>query len=169
MDFRIENLTKNHWKEVSQIYKAGIDTGSATFEQQLPEWRVWDKNHIEEARIIATYEGIVVGWAALSTVSSRCIYAGVAEVSVYVDSDYQGKGCGVILLNQLILESEEVGIWTLNASVFPENIGSIILHKKCGFREIGYKEKVGKMGYGVYKGQWRDNVLLELRSKNVGL
>jgi phosphinothricin acetyltransferase len=169
MELSLHPLTKKHWGAVSDIYLKGIRTGNATFESDVPSWDSWAHNHMEEARIIAILDKEIVGWAALSAVSSRCIYAGVAEVSVYVHPDFSGKGYGAFLLNSLIQESEKAGVWMLNASVFPENVASIALHKKCGFREIGYKEGVGKMSFGPYEGKWRNNVLLERRSEIVGV
>ena len=165
MKIDIESLYRSHWHEVSKIYKLGIDTGNATFETQTPTWENWDNTHVKPCRFIASLDAKIVGWAALSLVSNRCVYGGVAEVSVYVDSIYNGNGIGTKLLQKLIVESEEEGFWTLQSGIFPENGASIQLHKKLGFREIGFREKIGKMKNGL----WRDNIILERRSKTIGI
>jgi len=159
----ITELLPGHWTEVSDIYKDGIDTGMATFETDIPSWESWDKNHIRSCRLLAMIENKIVGWAALSPVSSRCVYGGVAEVSVYVDKEAWGKKIGEKLIRKIIMESEINGYWTLQSGVFPENIASIELHRKVGFREIGYREKVGQL-----EGIWKDNILWERRSKIIG-
>ncbi len=151
------------WESVAAIYMEGIATGYATFETSTPPYDVWDKNHLESCRLVAEREGRIAGWAALSPVSSRCVYGGVGEVSVYVGTGYHGLGIGKLLMDNLILESEKVGLWTLQSGIFPENIGSIKLHEKVGFRKIGYREKVGKL-----HGAWKDNLLYERRSPTVG-
>jgi phosphinothricin acetyltransferase len=156
----IENMISDDWPRVKTIYEKGIATKSATFETAVPEWDEWDREHLGTCRFVARNGQHIVGWAALSPVSGRCIYSGVAEVSVYVSEDAQGKGIGKILLNKLIKASESENIWTLQAGIFPENQTSIGLHKKLGFREVGYREKIGKMD-----GKWRDVILLERRSK----
>lgn len=159
MSIIIQKMTSDHWPVVSEIYIEGISTGNATFEQNCPDWKEWDENHRKDCRIVAIEKEKVVGWAALSNVSGRCIYSGVCEVSVYVSESSRGKGIGKILLKQLISESEKAGIWTLQAGIFPENKSSINLHKKLVFREVGIREKIGKMN-----GVWRDVILLEKRS-----
>jgi len=151
------------WDDVKLIYEKGIATGNATFQTSAPSWDEWDSSHLAACRIVAEVAGKVVGWAALSPVSSRCVYAGVAEVSVYIDPAFSGRGIGLTLLNELVKLSEAEGIWTLQAGVFPENIGSLRIHEKAGFRTIGFREKIGKQ-HGV----WRDTVLLERRSKMIG-
>ncbi len=153
------------WESVRSIYLEGLATGEATFETEAPSWEQWDQESSDRSspgRIIPN-ESRVVGWAALTTVSSRAVYSGVAEVSVYVADDFRGKGIGSDLLKQLIDESEHEGIWTLQASVFPENIASLTLHKICGFREVGIRRRIGRL-----QGRWRDTVLLERRSEIVG-
>ncbi|WP_035179345.1 GNAT family N-acetyltransferase [Alkalihalobacterium bogoriense] len=160
----IESMKREDWNLVKKIYNEGIATGNATFQTEAPSWEEWDDSHLSECRIVAKLGEEVVGWAALSPVSSRCVYAGVAEVSVYVSQTKAGKGIGSQLLDCLIKQSEENGYWTLQAGIFPENLGSLQLHKKLGFREIGRREKVGKMA-----GIWRDVLLLERRSQNVGV
>jgi L-amino acid N-acyltransferase YncA len=160
----IKTIVASYYPEISRIYLEGILTGNATFQTKAPDWNEWDKSHLPNSRIAAFENNTMVGWAALSPVSSRCIYAGVAEVSIYVLESERGKGIGKLLLQQLILESENNDLWTLQSSIFPENIGSIKIHEQCGFRQIGFKEKVGKMN-----GIWRDNILMERRSKIVGV
>lgn len=163
-DVKIELMTIDSWIDVARIYEEGIATKNANFEQQVPDRVSWDKSHRKDCRLIASVDNKVVGWAALSGVSGRCVYSGVAEVSVYVDSGYRGKGVGDRLLKALIMESELCGIWTLQAGIFPENISSIRLHHKHGFRTVGIRERLGKMD-----NRWRDVALLERRSKTVGV
>jgi len=163
-DIRIESMTTDSWIDVARIYEEGIATMNATFEKQIPDWNSWDKSHRKDCRLIALVDNKVVGWAALSNISGRCVYSGVAEVSVYVDSRNRGKGIGDMLLSSLIKESEKCGIWTLQAGIFPENISSIKLHHKHGFRTIGIRERLGKMN-----NKWRDVALLERRSQIVGI
>jgi phosphinothricin acetyltransferase len=160
----LAQITKENFSFVLQIYAEGLSTGMATFEKDLPSWQKWNAGHLEYGRIAAFEEGKMLGWAALSPVSSRCVYGGVAEVSVYVGMDSQRRGVGKYLLENLIKISEEEGIWTLQSGIMPQNVGSILLHQKCGFRKIGYREKVAKLD-----GIWTDNVLLERRSKVVGI
>lgn len=158
-------IEQQHYSEIASIYLQGIATGNATFQTEAPTWENWHQGHLQHSRLAALYNNQIVGWAALSPVSSRCVYAGVAEVSVYIATLFQGKGIGYELLNALVLSSEQNGLWTLQAGIFPENIGSIKLHEKCGFRQIGYREKIGQMPNGL----WRDNIILERRSKVVGI
>ena len=160
----IREFDINDFNAVQDIYQQGIDTGNATFQEKVKSWKEWDNSLLDNCRLVATENNQVLGWAGLSPVSSRSVYAGVAEVSVYVADSIQGKGVGHMLLSQLITESESNNIWTLQAGIFPENMGSISLHQKNGFRQIGIRDKVGKM-----KGMWRDSVLMERRSKIVGI
>ena len=160
---QIRTLNAGDWDCLRSIYLEGIATGQATFETLAPSWERWDSAHLPAPRLVAASEKQIVGWAAVSPVSSRAVYAGVAEVSVYVGNDSRGKGVGKGLLELLVLESERNDIWTLQASIFPENVASMALHKSCGFREVGRRERIGKM-----KGVWRDTILLERRSKRVG-
>jgi phosphinothricin acetyltransferase len=148
---------------VRAIYLEGIATGNATFEQAAPEWNKWDAGHLAGGRMVARSQGDVLGWAALSAVSSRCVYAGVAEVSIYIAERALGRGVGSQLMSGLIAGSEEAGIWTLQAGVFPENVASIALHERMGFRIVGKRERLGQMN-----GRWRDVVLMERRSAIVG-
>ena len=160
---QIRALICDDWERVRSIYLEGIATSQATFETRASSWANWDSAHLPAPRLVAASEKRIVGWAAVSPVSSRAVYAGVAEVSVYVGNDSRGKGVGKGLLELLVLESETNAIWTLQASIFPENAASMALHKSCGFREVGRRERIGKM-----KGVWRDTILLERRSKRVG-
>jgi phosphinothricin acetyltransferase len=151
------------WDKVAEIYKQGIETGNATFQQDIPTWEEWDKGHLKGCRIVAVINNELAGWAALTPVSGRCVYAGVAEVSVYVSDKFRGHKIGFQLLKELITESEKENLWTLQAGIFPENIPSLRIHEKLGFRTVGYRERIGKM-----KGKWRDTILLERRSKIIG-
>ena len=160
----IDNLKASDWEQVRSIYLEGIATGDATFETSAPEWVKWDADHLAEPRLVYREGEKISGWAALSPVSGRCVYAGVAEVSVYVAQDSRGRGVGRALLSALVARSEQKGIWTLQAGVFPENRPSIELHLKCGFRQVGTRERLGQMA-----GVWRDVVLLERRSKLAGM
>lgn len=160
----IEPMEKKHWPGVHEIYCQGIDTGNATFETQAPDWEKWDRSHLPQCRLVARRGMDVVGWAALSPVSARQVYSGVAEVSVYVGGEARGSGVGKALLQRLIRESEIIGIWTLQAGIFPENVASIKLHESCGFRQVGRRERLGKMG-----NRWRDVILMERRSRTAGV
>lgn len=157
-------ISEENYPEVARIYGEGLQTGTATFETTIPSWEKWDAGHLPFGRIIAVEDNNYLGWAALSPVSSRCVYGGVAEVSVYVAETARGKGAGAFLLKNLIEISEANNIWTLQSGNFRDNVASHKLHIKCGFREVGYKEKVGQL-HGV----WKDNVLFERRSKVVGI
>lgn len=160
----IRNMQASDWEQVSQIYTEGIATGFATFETNAPSYESWDSAHISSCRIVAEEGNTILGWAALSPVSSRCVYGGVGEVSVYIGAASRGKGIGKLLLEHLITDSENAGFWTIQSGVFPENKASIKLHEKVGFRYIGKRERVGKI-HGV----WKDNLLFERRSNNVGI
>ncbi len=155
-------ITSLNYPSVAKIYQEGIETGMATFEETVPDWETWKNNHLPFGNILLLVENEIVGWASLAPTSKRNAYRGVAEVSVYVAKDHQGKGYGRQLLNELIQISENNGLWTLQAGIMRENQRSIHLHKNCGFREIGYREKVAKL-----QGIWRDNILLERRSKTI--
>lgn len=152
------------WPVISKIYAEGIATGIATFEKEVPAYPTWDHAHLKLCRLVATKGKKVLGWAALSPVSSRCVYGGVAEVSVYVAKKSRGLGVGKLLLEELIQQSEKEGLWTLQSGIFPENEASIKLHGQVGFRFIGKRERVGKLD-----GVWKDNLLFERRSKIIGI
>lgn len=158
--YAIRALTEADWPSVRDIYRQGIDGNIATFQTECPDWRDWDAAHIQTCRLVITEGDKVVGWTALTPVSGRCVYAGVAEVSVYIDSGAQGKGAGTLLLTELVRASESNGFWMLQSGILRENAASIRLHEKCGFRMVGYRERIGKDRYGV----WRDTVLMEKRS-----
>jgi len=158
----IRDLRPDDWPAVRTIYEEGIRSGDATFETETPSWERWGAAH-PELRIVAERDGSVVGWAALSPASARHCYRGVGEVSVYVAEEARGAGLGRTLLSELVERSEQAGYWTLTAGVFPENEASIRLHKACGFREVGVRERLGEL-----RGVWRDVVLLERRSTLVG-
>ena len=162
MKTMIRALVADDWEAVRSIYLDGIATGQATFETEAPTWQQWDCAHLHAPRLVATANGAMAGWAALSAISRRTVYAGVAEVSVYVNQVMRGQGIGRLLLETLVNESEQHGIWTLQASIFPENAASVSLHKSCGFREVGTRERIGKL-----KGVWRDTVLFERRTKRL--
>jgi phosphinothricin acetyltransferase len=156
-------MRSEDWPLVRDIYSEGIATGSATFEIETPEWAKWNQGHRPDCRLIAENGQRILGWAALSPVSSRQVYSGVAEVSVYVASAARGRGVGKMLLQSLVEQSERSGVWTLQAGIFPENVASIALHKSCGFREVGRRQKLGQRS-----GIWRDVLLLERRSSQCG-
>ena len=164
MEYIIDTMTPDDWPQVLSIYVEGISSGHATFETEPPTWERWDSTHLTNCRLVAKAGDVILGWAALSSVSSRSAYSGVAEVSIYVGARYRGRQIGRALLDALAALSEKLGIWTLQAGIFPENRSSLALHKRCGFREIGTRERVGQLN-----GIWRDVVLLERRSQVVGI
>jgi len=163
MNLTIRAMVPEHWPDVQEIYLQGIATGNATFETEAPDWNQWDAAHLRSLRLVAVRGSKVVGWAALSQVSTRCAYAGVAEVSVYVAGSQQGRGVGTALLTKIIAQSEGSGLWTLQAGIFPENRPSIALHRRCGFRVVGLRHRLGRL-----QGVWRDVLLMERRSTAVG-
>jgi phosphinothricin acetyltransferase len=154
----VEPMRADDWPEVRAIYEAGIATGDATFETAVPSWEEWDATHLSEHRLVAREHGGLVGWAALSPVSTRCVYEGVAENSVYVAPSAAGRGVGRALLSALVESAERAGIWTIQAGIFPENAASLALHARCGFRVVGVRERLGR-----HNGRWRDVVFLERR------
>jgi L-amino acid N-acyltransferase YncA len=164
MSYSFQTLLHLHWPQVRSVYLEGIATGQATFQQDAPEWDQWDQAHLPHSRIVMVKESEVVGWAALIPVSSRTVYRGVAEVSIYIGERYRGNSLGFQLLKELMHQSEENGIWTLQSSIFPENEASIHIHEKCGFRIIGRREKIGQQN-----GTWRDTIMMERRSKKTGI
>jgi L-amino acid N-acyltransferase YncA len=164
----IEPMRDSDWAAVREIYREGVATGNATFETGVPEWPAWDAAHLPHSRLVARRGGGLGGWAALAPVSSRAAYAGVAEVSIYVSEADRGQGLGRRLLAALVEESEGHGIWTLQAGIFPENLASLALHERMGFRLVGRRERIGR-SHLSHHGRWRDTLLLERRSQVVGL
>jgi L-amino acid N-acyltransferase YncA len=164
MEWTIEAMQDSDWAAVREIYREGIETGNATFQTEAPEWAEWDANHLRHSRLVARSEGSIGGWAALSAVSRRECYSGVAEVSIYIAEGHRSQRLGRGLLAALIAESEAHGMWTLQAGIFPENGASIALHARLGFREVGVRERIGQRN-----GRWRNTVLLERRSQSVGI
>ena len=160
MNLTLKHITQEHWPSVALIYQKGMATGMATFETEIPSWATWNNNHLNICRYGAWSKDKLLGWVALSSVSQRLVYSGVAEVSIYVDPQYARQGVGSTLFDQVIVESENEGYWTLQSGIFPENKASITLHKNKGFRTIGYREKIAQL-HGI----WHDNVLMERRSK----
>jgi phosphinothricin acetyltransferase len=158
-EIKIEPMKPEFQEEVLEIYRLGIETKNATFNTSVPTWEEWDSGHLPHSRFVAKIENQITGWIALSPVSTRCNYSGVAEVSVYIHPDFNGLGLASKLMEKAISESEENGIWTLQSSIFPENQASVKLHEKSGFRKVGVREKISKMD-----GVWRDTVLYERRS-----
>ena len=159
----IAALVPGDWDDVARIYAEGIATRLATFETEVPSWQAWDGAHLAEHRLMAREGARAAGWAALAPVSSRCVYAGVAEVSVYVAAAARGHGVGTALLSALVASSEVGGVWTLEAGILPENEASVRMHERCGFRVVGRRERLGRMD-----GEWRDVLLLERRSRVAG-
>jgi L-amino acid N-acyltransferase YncA len=155
-------MTDGDADRVRQIYQAGLDTGNASFQTEAPTWAAFDAAHLPVHRFVAEAAGQVLGWVAVSAVSQRPVYAGVMEESVYVDPAARGRGAGSALLETLIASTEEAGVWTLQAGIFPENAASLALHRSAGFRVLGTRERVGR-----HHGRWRDVILLERRSKLV--
>ena len=163
MVVEIHAMTESDWPDVAEIYRRGLDAGHASFETAVPAYEEWDAAHLAEPRLVARLDGAVVGWAALSPVSDRCVYGGVAEDSVYVASELGGRGIGRQLLAELVRRAEEAGIWTVQAGIFPENAASLALHERCGFRVVGRRERLG-----CHHGVWRDVLLVERRSGSIG-
>jgi phosphinothricin acetyltransferase len=160
MDVSVVPLEPDHWPRAARIYAEGIGTGDATFETEVPSWASWDAGHLQEHRFVATRDGAVVGFVAVSAVSDRCVYGGVVEDSVYVAESARGAGVGRLLLQQLISSTERAGIWTIQSGIFPENDASLRLHERAGFRVVGRRERLGQLN-----GVWRDVLLVERRSK----
>lgn len=158
--FQIREMQEIDWEQVKEIYRQGMDTNMATFQTECPPYEEFDRSHRKDCRFVAVDGDTVVGWTALSPVSSRFVYRGVAELSVYVRDSYKGKQVGARLLNHSIAKSEQCGIWTLQSGIMEDNIASIRLHEKCGFRMVGYREKIGQ----DRNGKWRNTVLMERRS-----
>lgn len=156
-------MKKKHWSVVRNIYEEGIRTGTATFEIEAPDYDLWNQNHLKHCRLLVEKNGNVLGWAALSAVSGRCVYGGVAEVSIYMAQKSRGQGLGQVLMKELIACSEKNGFWTLQSGIFPSNEASIKLHERVGFRHVGTREKIAQLN-----GVWHNNLIYERRSKIVG-
>jgi phosphinothricin acetyltransferase len=161
---RIDTMSPADRQSVRAIYEEGIATGHATFETRSSDWDEWDRDHLPAGRFVARDGGEIIGWGALTPVSGRRVYRGVAEVTVYVAAAHRGRGVGRALLEAIIKSSEEAGLWTLQAGIFPENDASLALHRACGFRDVGVRERLGKLG-----DRWRDVALLERRSRRIGI
>lgn len=159
MGYNVRPMKKDDWSEVVEIFYQGMQTDNATFNTSCPTYEEWDANHIKECRLVAEYDGEVAGWAALSPYSSRECYKGVATVSIYIDTNHRGKGVGKMLLNKLVEESENSGFWTIQSNIFQTNEASIRLHEKCGFRMVGFLERIAKDRFGM----WRNTVIMEHR------
>lgn len=157
-------MTDAHGREVLAIYQAGLDTGNASFEVRAPDWARWNAGHLAAHRFVALDEARVLGWVAVSAVSGRAVYAGVVELSVYVDPDARGRGIGAALLAALIESTEADGIWTIQTGIFPENTASLALHERAGFRVVGTRQRIGR-----HHGRWRDVTFLERRSSKTGV
>ena len=162
MNGAIDQMKPGDWEQVRSIYLEGIAGGNSTFETEAPSWEKWDEAHLQIARIVVRDGEKVLGWAALSPISKRKVYRGVAELTVAVTESARGRGIGRVLLEALIDESERNGIWTLQASIFPENTASVKLHLRCGFREVGRRERIASLN-----GVWRDTLLFERRSQSM--
>ena len=162
MDFVIREMKDSDWERIKEIYKQAILEGKSTFQTECPTYENWDKGHLKDCRFVMLVGDVVIGWCATSATSTREAYKGVIEVSVYFDQEFRGKGLGTHLLNHLCEISDEKGYWCLYAAIFSINEASINLHKKCGFREIGYREKIAKDRFG----KWRNTTLLERRNRN---
>jgi len=169
MEYVINKMMPNDWEQVRRIYQEGIATGHATFETEAPDWEKWNMAHLLNCRLVVRDADKVIGWAALSPVSVRRVYSGVAEMSLYISSTKHRQGVGSALMTALIGDAEKSGVWTLQAGIFPENKASLALVKKHGFREVGRRERLGKMTHGPLAGIWRNVILLERRSQSVGI
>jgi phosphinothricin acetyltransferase len=169
MEYLIDVMKAEDWTQVRSIYLEGIATGNSTFEAHVPDWEKWDSSHLPGHRLVVREGNRILAWAALSPVSSRCVYSGVAELSLYVAAGHRGKGIGSALLKAIINSTEKAGVWTLQGGIFPENTPSLRLVRRHGFKEIGRRERVGKMTYGDLAGTWRDVILVERRSSVIGM
>lgn len=161
MEIIVRSMEKTDWPQVAKIYQQGMDTNIATFQCECPSYEEWDQSYLKKCRLVILENNVVVGWAALTSISNRCVYAGIAEVSIYIQLEKQRKGLATQLLNTLINESETQGFWTLHSGIMQDNLSSIQLHEKCGFRMVGYFEKIGRDRVG----NWRNTVLMERRSQ----
>ena len=169
MEYLTDIMKPEDWPQVRAIFLEGMATGNSTFETNAPDWENWDSAHLSEHRLVIREGDSILAWAALSPVSSRCVYQGVAELSLYVAAGHRGKGIGSALLKAIINLTEKAGLWTLQGGIFPENTPSLRLVRKHGFKEIGRRERIGKMTYGDLAGTWRDVILVERRSSVTGI
>jgi len=169
MTVTIREMTAADWPAVERIYREGIATGNATFEASPPSWEEFDREKVADPRLVALEGDAVIGWAAAGRVSSRCVYEGVLEHSVYVAEAARGHGVGRVLLDAFLRAAEAAQVWTVQSGVFPENEPSLALHRELGFRTVGTRQRVGKMSYGPYSGKWRDVVMIERRSELIGV
>ncbi len=165
MDVIIRAMERRDWDAVAAIFQEGIDLKTSTFHQEVPSYEAWDASHTTDCRLVAVHEDQVIGWTALSPYSSRAVYSGVAELGIYIKTEYRGHKVGEKLLRALVEESEKQGYWTLQAGIFEINRASIALHEKVGFRMVGYRERIGKDNNGV----WQNTVLMERRSPRIGM
>jgi L-amino acid N-acyltransferase YncA len=165
MSCTIVAMKPSDWEQVGMIYMEGIQTKIATFQAELPTWEQWNRGHSPTCRLVAKEGDTLLGWAALSPVSDRCVYAGVANVSIYVGQQARRMGVGQALMQEVIRQSEEAGYWTLESRIIRENVASLSLHAKCGFRTVGVREMLGQMD----NGKWHDVVLVERRSQMIGI
>lgn len=161
----VRAMAPGDWPEVERIYQAGIDTGDATFETRAPTWEAFDASRLPHPRLVAEVEGDVAGWVAASAVSARPVYRGVVEHSIYVDPAARGRGVGRALLEAFVAAAEAAGIWTIQSSIFPENVASLRLHAVAGFREVGRRERIAQAAAGPHAGEWRDTILIERRAR----
>lgn len=164
----VRPMRADDWPQVERIYREGIESGSATFEREPPDWEGFDTSRVRDARLVAVDGDVVLGWAAASPVSRRPVYRGVIEHSVYVAAAAQGRGVGRELLADLLEVADAAGYWTVQSSIFPENHASLALHERLGFRTVGRREAIALMSYGPYEGRWRDTILVEWRSAKRG-
>lgn len=169
MEYVIDVMKPEDWRQVRSIYLEGIATGNSTFEAEAPDWDKWDSAHLQEHRLVVREGDTILAWAALSPVSTRRVYWGVAELSLYVAAAHRGKGIGSALLEAVINSTEKAGLWTLQGGIFPENMASRRLMRRHGFKEVGRRERIGKMAYGDLAGTWRDVILVERRSTVSGI
>lgn len=159
----LREMQPDDWKQVAEIYKQALDTGESTFQTELPDYEEWDSGHLKECRLVAIQNNTIIGWVAMTAFSNRLVYKGVAQISIYIDRKYRGRGVGSLLLSVLIKQSEQLGFWSLQSVIFESNTASIKLHEKQGFRMVGYREKIGK----TFSGNWINTYLLERRSQTI--
>lgn len=160
----VQEARADHWPEIQEIYRLGIESGNSRFEELAPDRAAFDQYYRAEPRLVLLDGGRVTGWVAGSSISSRPVFAGIVELSVYVHPDSQGMGAGRLLIVEFVERAQQCGIWTVQANIFPENEASVRAHEAAGFRRVGIRERMGRMTHGPYAGQWRDVLLMERRS-----